>query len=151
MKVIVHDLGQASWQKLGMRFHERDIVIGNGMECAGGDIGKAIGSCRQLVLISRCVYGGFSPFIQEVLEKCRNVFAPSMELRHGQTHYVVKNQNKNLFGLVCCFYGEDITPGEEQLARIQSVSDGISLLARGVKIVFYDTPDKLRQLNSVLV
>lgn len=48
MKVIVHDLGQASWQKLGMRFHERDIVIGNGMECAGGDIGKAIGSCASL-------------------------------------------------------------------------------------------------------
>ncbi len=151
MKIIVHDLRQESWQELGMRFHEKDIVVGDGQDCAGGDIGKAIGSCRQLVLISRCVYGGFSPFIQEVLERCRTYFEPFLELRHGQSHYVVKKQNKNSFGLVCCFYGDYITPEEEQLARIQSVSDGISLQARGVKIVFYDTLDKLRQLNSIVV
>ena len=151
MKVIVHDLEEKSWQELGMKLHERDIVIGDGMECAGGDIGKSIGSCRQLLLISRCVYGGFSPFIQEVLEKCRRHFGPFLELRHGQTHYVVKSENKNMFGLVCCFYGENITPKEEQLARIQSVSDGISLQAKGVKIIFYDTIDKLRQLNGIVV
>lgn len=147
MKVIVHDLQEKSWRKLGMKLHEKDIVIGDGMGSAGGDLGETIGSCCQLVLISRCVYGGFSPFIQEMLEKCRKHFGPLLELRHGQTHYEVKSQNKNTFGMLCCFYGENITPKEEQLARIQSVSDGISLQARGVKIVFYDTIDELRQLN----
>lgn len=151
MKVIVHDLQKKSWQELGIKLRERDIVIGDGTDCTGSDIAKSIGSCCQLVLISRCVYGGFSPFIQEVLGKCRKHFGPFLELRHGQTHYVVKSENKNMFGLICCFYGENITPKEEQLARIQSVSDGISLQAKGVKIVFYDTMDQISQLGSVVV
>lgn len=150
MKVIVHDLQEKSWQELGMRLRDKDIVISEGKSCAGRDIEGLIGSCGQLVLISRCVYGGFSPFVQGVLEKCREHFGPFLEMRHGQTHYEVKSENRNTFGMVCCFYGDNITPREEQSARIQSVSDGISLQARGVKIVFCDTVDKIRQLNGIV-
>ncbi|MDE5825900.1 MAG: hypothetical protein K2N44_00595 [Lachnospiraceae bacterium] len=151
MKVIVHDLQEKSWQALGMKLQEKDIVISEDRSCAGRDIEDLIGSCGQLVLISRCVYGGFSPFVQGVLEKCRRHFGPFLEMRHGQTHYEVKSENRNTFGMVCCFYGDNITPREEQSARIQSVSDGISLQAKGVKIVFYDTIDKLRQLNGIIL
>ncbi|MDE6916380.1 MAG: hypothetical protein K2P39_06250, partial [Lachnospiraceae bacterium] len=98
----------------------------------------------------RCVYGGFSPFIQGMLERCRKHFGPLLEMRHGRTHYEVKSSNRNTFGMVCCFYGDNITPDEEQSARIQSVSDGISLQARGVKIVFYDTVEKMRQLGGIV-
>lgn len=151
MKVIVHDLQEKSWQELGMRLQEKDVVISESGGCEGTDIGGLMGSCSQLVLISRCVYGGFSPFVQGVLEKCRKHFGPPLEMRHGQTHYEVKSANKNTFGMVCCFYGNNITPREEQSARILSVSDGISLQARGVRIAFYDTVDQLRQLKGILV
>lgn len=151
MKVIVHDLQEKSWQELGVKLQEKDIVIGESAACTGGEIECARGSCCQLVLISRCVYGGFSPFVQGVLEKCRKQFGPFLEMRHGQTHYEVKSENKNTFGMVCCFYGDNITPQEEQSARIQSVSDGISLQARGVKIVFYDTIDKISRLKGIIL
>lgn len=151
MKVIVHDLQEKSWQELGMRLQEKDVVISESGGCEGTDIGGLMGSCSQLVLISRCVYGGFSPFVQGVLEKCRKHFGSLLEMRHGQTHYEVKSANKNTFGMVCCFYGNNITPREEQSARILSVSDGISLQARGVRIAFYDTVDQLRQLKGILV
>lgn len=134
-----------------MRLQEKDVVISESGGCEGTDIGGLMGSCSQLVLISRCVYGGFSPFVQGVLEKCRKHFGPLLEMRHGQTHYEVKSANKNTFGMVCCFYGNNITPREEQSARILSVSDGISLQARGVRIAFYDTVDQLRQLKGILV
>lgn len=150
MKVIVHDLQENSWQELGMKLQKKDIVISESRSCAGIDMEGLIGSCGQLVLISRCVYGGFSPFVQGVLEKSRRHFGPFLEMRHGQTHYEVKSENRNTFGMVCCFYGDNITPREEQSARIQSVSDGISLQANGVKIVFYDTIDKLRQLKGLV-
>lgn len=149
MKVIVHDLREKSWQALGMRLEEKDIVIGENLETVEKDIGKLIGSCRQLVLISRCVYGGFSPFIQCVLSKCRRHFEPLLEVRHGQTHYQVHSGNKNEFDMICCFYGDQITAQEEQSARIQSVSDGISLQARGVKIVFCNTIDELRNYKEI--
>lgn len=105
MKVIVHDLQEKSWQELGMKLQKKDVVISEDKDCAGGDIEGLIGSCGQLVLISRCVYGGFSPFVQGVLERCRRRFGPCLEMRHGQTHYEVKSENRNLFGMICCFYG----------------------------------------------
>lgn len=144
MKVIVHDLREKSWQELGLKLGKKDVVISEDGNCMGGDIGGLMGSCSQLVLISRCVYGGFSPFVQGVLERYRKYFGPFLEMRHGQTRYEVKSANRNTFGMVCCFYGVNITPREEQAARILSVSDGISLQARGVKIAFYDTVDKLK-------
>lgn len=154
MKVIVHDLQETQWQDLNLnkKLNGQDVVIGENMGTdKSTNIEEAIGKCKQLVLISRCVYGGFSPFIQGVLSRCRKCFGPFLELRHGQTHFEVKSENKNAFGMVCCFYGSHITQGEEQSARIQSVSDGISLQAKGVKILFYDSMDKLKQLGSILV
>ncbi len=151
MKMIVHDMQEESWHGLGVKLQEKDIVISDAAACTGSEIESAMGSCCQLILISRCVYGGFSPFIQSVLEKCRRHFGPLLEMRHGQTHYEVKGGNKNTFGMVCCFYGEHITPQEEQSARLQSVSDGISLQARGVKIIFYDTIEKLSQLKGIIL
>lgn len=151
MKVIIHDLQEKSWQELGMKFNEKDVIIGGSTDGAGSSISDAIGACCQLVIISRCVYGGFSPFIQGVLERCREYFAPLLELRNGLTHYKIKKETNNTFGLVCCFYGDNIMPGEQESARIQSVSDGISLRAVGVKVVFYDTIEKLKQLNHIVV
>ncbi len=151
MKMIVHDMQEESWHGLGVKLQEKDIVISDAVTCTGSEIESAMESCCQLILISRCVYGGFSPFIQGVMEKCRRHFGPLLEMRHGQTHYEVKGGNKNTFGMVCCFYGEHITPQEEQSARLQSVSDGISLQARGVKIIFYDTIEKLSQLKGIIL
>ena len=80
MKVIVHDLQEKSWQELGMKLQEKDIVIGGDSDGIGRDIGGLMGDCSQLVLISRCVYGGFSPFVQGVLEKYRKHFGPFLEM-----------------------------------------------------------------------
>ncbi len=143
MKVFVHDLDRDIWRRLNLRLDVPDIVIDSDN---GRDINEYMCECSQLVLISRCVYGGFSPFIQGVLEKYRACFGPLLELRHGQTHYEVRR--KNIFGMICCFYGEDITPEEEEAARILSVSSGISLRARGVKILFCDKIEKLKLLKG---
>lgn len=146
MIIIIHDLQERVWRELGIRLHEKDIVIGEGQKA---DLNNTIGNCAGLVIISRCVYGGFSPFIQRALESCRTHFSPLLELRHGQTHYKVKGVNKNSFGMVCCFYGNNITQGEERSARIQAVLDGISLQARGVKIIFCDSVEKYKSFDCV--
>ncbi|MBO5033901.1 MAG: hypothetical protein J6C19_15975 [Lachnospiraceae bacterium] len=151
MKVIVHDLQEKLWQELGMRLHEKDIVIGKEKNIADSRIEELMGSCGQLIIISRCVYGGFSPFIQQMFDRRRENFEPFLEVRQGQSQYVVNHENKSAFGLICCFYGDNITSAEEQSARIQSVLDGVALRARGVKVLFYDTADKLKQLNNVCV
>lgn len=77
MKMIVHDMQEESWQELGVRLQEKDIVISDAAACTGSEIEGAMGRCCQLILISRCVYGGFSPFIQGVGEVQKAFWAVS--------------------------------------------------------------------------
>lgn len=148
MKLIVHDLCEELWQGLNIHVKEHDRVI---CERENRDIGDFIGECRQLVLISRCVYGGFSPFIQSVLERCRARFEPLLEIRYGRTRYRMNPISKNLFGMVCCFYGDDITAEEEESARLLCVSNGILLQAAGVQVLFCDRPEKVNAINGILI
>lgn len=148
MKLIVHDLCEEIWQGLNIRMKEKDMVI---CERENRDINDFIGECSQLVLISRCVYGGFSPFIQGVLERCKARFEPLLEIRYGRTHYKINHANKNLFGMVCCFYGDGITKAEEESARLLSVSNGISLQAAGVQVLFCDRTDKINAIDGILI
>ena len=148
MKLIVHDLCEEIWQGLNIRMKEKDMVI---CERENRDINDFIGECSQLVLISRCVYGGFSPFIQDVLERCRMRFEPLLEIRYGRTHYKLNHTNKNPFGMVCCFYGDRITKAEEDSARLLSVSNGISLQAVGVQVLFCDRMEKINDIGCILI
>lgn len=148
MRIIIHDLLDDVWKKLALEVDEKDVVVSKDNITS---IGSKLGKCRQLILISRCVYGGFSPFVQNVLEELRTDFEPFLKLRHGQTHYEIKKKNKSNFSMICCFYGDDIKPSEEKNARILSVSDGISLQAKGVKILFYDNIEEISQINTGLI
>ena len=145
MKIIVHDLSKDDWQGLELRLREGDIVVSQDNNC---DISDYIDNCGQLVFISRCVYGSFSPFIKGVLDKCKASYESKMELRLGQTHYWIKHEFKNAFVMICCFYGGNITALEEQSARVLALSNGVSLRAGAVRIFFYDTMEKIKQLND---
>lgn len=147
MKLIVHDLCEELWQGLNIHVREQDRVI---CEREDRELHDFIGECRQLVLISRCVYGGFSPFIQGVLERCRARFEPLLELRYGRTRYRMKHAD-NPFGMVCCFYGHDITAEEEESARFVCVSNGISLQAAGVRVLFCDRPEQVDVISGILI
>lgn len=145
MKIVVHDLQDEVWQGLELRLREEDIVVNQDNNC---DISDYIDNCGQLVFISRCVYGSFSPFIKGVLDNCKSSYESKMELRLGQTHYGIKHEFKNTFAMICCFYGKNITALEEQSARVLALSNGVSLRAGAVRIFFYDTVDKIKQCND---
>ena len=38
MKMIVHDMQEESWQELGVRLQEKDIVISDAAACTGSEI-----------------------------------------------------------------------------------------------------------------
>ena len=72
MKVIVHDLQETSWQDLGIRFNERDVIIGkaayNDKYSTSSSIAEVIGNCCQLVLISVVCMEG----LVRLFKKCWN-------------------------------------------------------------------------------
>lgn len=80
-----------------------------------GNMGEYLSKCREVVIISRCYYGGFSPFVKNVLDRSISYLHPYFAIRNGRMHHRRRYQNR--FALKVWFYGEDITAKEKETAE----------------------------------
>ena len=87
MELLVHDLPEtpAAWEKMPERtilspqkpIHRCVGCFGCWVKTPGccvipdayQDLGPVLGHCDHLILISRCVYGTFSPFVKNVIDR----------------------------------------------------------------------------------
>ena len=79
-----------------------------------GRIGAFLGRCDELEIISECVYGGFSPFVKNVLDRAISYVHPDFEMRKGIMRH--KARFGNSLKLRVRFYGESITADGMELA-----------------------------------
>lgn len=86
-------------------------VIQDGYE----DTGIWMGKCTELIFISRCCYGGLSPFVKTVQDRAISYIHPDFVLRKGEMHH--KRRYKNVIHLSAYFYGEQITEQEKETAK----------------------------------
>ena len=80
-----------------------------------GDLGQHLSRCEHLVLVSRCVYGGLSPFVKQVMDRSISYLHPDFSLRKGEMHH--KRRYENRIRLHVLFYGEGVTPEERGTAN----------------------------------
>ena len=135
-KVVVHDLSQEEFQQvfpdIYSRFH---IICDNGSikncigcfgcwiktpgQCVikdGYDImGEILARAEAVTIISRCVYGGYSPFIKNIWDRSISYILPFFKTKNNETHH--KRRYKDTFCLSVYFYGEHITSQEIAAAR----------------------------------
>lgn len=78
--------------------------------------------CDELVIVSRCLYGSFSAFVQRVLERTLPYLTPFYVNGSSMRH---KKRYHNRFSVSAYFYGEDLSEMEKKEARIavQNVCD----------------------------
>lgn len=90
MKVVLHDLEPSRFESLYPKLARDSFIVGeegpvrNCVGCFGcwcktpgkcvipdgyGDFGKRLGACGEYLILSRVVYGGFSPFVKNVLDR----------------------------------------------------------------------------------
>lgn len=86
-------------------------VIHDGFEGTGIEMGK----CSELILISECCYGSYSPFVKTVLDRAISYIHPDFVIRKGEMHH--KRRYDNVITLSACFYGGNITEKEKSTAR----------------------------------
>lgn len=86
-------------------------VIHDGYE----DTGMQMSKCSELIFVSRCCYGGFSPFVKTVQDRAISYIHPDFVLRKGEMHH--KRRYQNVIALSVHFYGENITDEEKETAR----------------------------------
>ncbi len=136
MRIIIHDLENADFQKLFPQPPDDTMIIASGSKihhCLGcfgcwtktpgacvirdkyGDGGEHFSKCSEALVLSRCYYGSFSPFVKNVFDRSISYMHPNFRNRNGEMHH--KRRYKNTVNLRVFFYGENITEREQQVAR----------------------------------
>jgi multimeric flavodoxin WrbA len=104
------------------------------------NMGLLLSKSDCLILISQCFYGGYSPFVSNVLNRSISYTLPYFEIRNNETRHPARYNNRPDFKVY--LYGE-ITRREQETARKLAQRNGINLLMRSVEVHFYDTADDI--------
>jgi multimeric flavodoxin WrbA len=114
-------------------------VIKDGYE----NMGLLVSKCNQLIIISQCFYGGYSPFVKNVLDRTAcPCLLPYFKIKNGETHHPVRY--KNDIELFVCFYGT-ISEAEKETAQKLIKANGINLFTK-TKICFYNSFEEIKGL-----
>lgn len=79
------------------------------------NMGELFSKCEELLIVSQCFYGGFSPFVKNVLDRSISYIHPDFVMRNGEMHH--KRRYSNRISISVWFYGEHITEQEKQTAK----------------------------------
>ena len=136
MRLIIHDLKSEEFEKLFPNGLEDTSVISddgsihNCIGCFGcwlktpgacvirdkyGDMGEYLSKCDEVIIISECVYGGFSPFVKNVVDRSISYILPFFKINNGEMHHQKRHENK--VNMKVWFYGNKITGREKETAK----------------------------------
>lgn len=155
MNLVIHDLEQEDLSSIfpalgdDIKIISDDGTIKSCIGCFGcwiktpavcvirdnyGDMGELFSKCDTLTIISKCFYGGFSPFIRNVIDRSISFGHPYFAIRNGEMHH--KNRYDNHFDLKVMFYGDDITEKEKETAKKLVKANSINLDCRSFEVSF---------------
>lgn len=75
------------------------------------NMGKIISQCTEMIFISRCTYGAFSPFVKNVIDRSISYMLPLFK-KKGKHSYHYRRYT-NVIRCTAYFYSENLT-GEEK-------------------------------------
>jgi len=146
MKLLIHDLEEENFKGIlpstidNVKIISADNTIHNCIGCFGcwiktpgacvirdkyGDMGEYLSKCDDVIIISKCFYGGFSPFIKNVMDRSISYLHPYFVIRKGEMHH--RSRYNNNFNLKVWFYGENITEQEKKTAEKLIQANAINL------------------------
>lgn len=162
MKVIIHDMTREEFEKLYTdrikNEAETEIIFsgegkGEGIkECTGcfccwvktprvcvlndkyKNIGKLFSKADEIIVISRCVYGSYSPFVKNVLDRSIPFLLPFFKIVNNEVHHKVRYKRKIKFKVH--FYGETITGEEKNIAEKMIAANSINFAFKENSVSF---------------
>ena len=158
MKLIIHDLSSDDLRRIDPHITAEDLVISDNdnihpcIGCFGcwlktpgtcilkdayAQIGKYIAMCSELLIISKCVYGSYSPFVKNVLDRSISYIHPYFTIRNGEMHH--QQRYKKDFNLNVLFYGDDIRPTEKKLAQELVRANAVNFYCTVKSVTFLDS------------
>lgn len=167
MKLLIHDLEEKKFKELlpstidNMTIVSEDGTMHNCIGCFGcwiktpgacvlrdkyADMGECLSKCNEVIIISKCFYGGFSPFIKNVIDRCNPYMHPYFAIRNGEMHH--RRRYDNHFDLRVWFYGENITEKEKQTAEKLIQANAINKDCRVKNVTFVQ---KIAEIQGCMI
>lgn len=108
MNVIIHDLKEELFQSLFNHIKTDTIIISDNDEirnCIGcfgcwikspgqclikdgyDNMGKILSKADNLIIISQCCFGGYSPFVKNILDRSISYLLPFFKTRYNENKY----------------------------------------------------------------
>lgn len=98
-------------------------------------LGENFSKAQEIIVISKCVYGSYSPYIKNVFDRTLSYLLPFFENRDS-TRHIPRYDNKINFNFH--FYGENLSQEEKNIAKDLAEANCKNLNASGCTIHFYD-------------
>lgn len=109
-------------------------------------IGAEISHADEVVLISRCVYGGLSPEVKKVWDRCIPAVLPFFSHRDGKMHHTRRYSHEP--NIKAVLYG-DILAEEKVLAEKIIKGNSVNFCAKSVNVVFALTAQQIPEVISI--
>ncbi|MFA7673041.1 MAG: flavodoxin family protein [Clostridia bacterium] len=154
MKLIIHDLTPE--QEIEVLLPKQDTCVisddGSIKPCIGcfgcwiktpgqcvirdnyGNMGETLSKCDELILISRCTYGGFSPFVKNVLDRSISYIHPFFIIKNGEMHHRLR-YNRHL-NMSVYFYSSGLTEQDRTIAKSLVKANAINLHGIVTEVLF---------------
>lgn len=170
MRLLIHDLKEEDFKELltstidDVMVVSDDNTFNNCIGCFGcwiktpgvcvirdryGDMGECLSKCHEVIIISKCFYGGFSPFIKKVMDRSISYNHPYFVIRNKEMHH--RRRYNNHFDLKVLFYGENITEKEKQTAEKLIKANAINLDCTFQKVTFIKDIAEIRAGGGVFI
>lgn len=109
-------------------------------------LGADVVHADEVVVISRCVYGGLSPQVKKVWDRCIPGILPFFCNRNGKMHHARRYSHEP--NITVMFYG-DITIDEKALAEKIMKGNGINFGAKNTSVKFVGCADQILEGMSL--
>lgn len=104
------------------------------------EMGRLLAGSGEIILISRCCFGGPGPFVKNVLDRSIPYILPYFVIKNGEMHH--RQRYRKTLALRVVFYGEDLTDQEKETARewVDAMAD--NLYCEVKQVAFCGNPEE---------
>lgn len=170
MRLLIHDLEAEEFERIFPQLPEDvQVVAQTGKtikKCMGcfccwtktpgmcviedgyGNYGKVMGRCEELIIISRIVYGGFSPFVKNVLDRNIGYILPFFTFRNHEMHHAPRYSEP--FSTSVWGYGEDVSDSEKKVFERLAKANALNYNAVQSRVRIFAHPEEIAGCGEVL-
>lgn len=170
MNILIHDLNKQEFERLFHNIGKNNYYIisdtgfiKNCVGCFGcwiktpgkcvikdgyENLGEVFSKADNITVISKCFYGGYSPFVKNILDRSISYLLPFFKIQNNETHH--QKRYKNNFKLISYFYGENLTLSEMTTAKKLVRANSINFSASDYSVSFFESIIQLSEEVNVL-